>query len=314
MSNTMDRENRLETAIHIFDIERYATKDGPGIRTVIFFKGCNLRCAWCQNPESQLMKKQVMYYRKKCSSCGRCISACPCNAVIHDPERGFLTLHDRCTACGACVDACFYDARKIAGVSYTVDSLMREIMKDKSYYKESDGGVTFSGGEPLLQPAGLEELSKKCSRAGIHTALETAGHAKWEVFKRIIPFLNMIFFDIKHIDPDEHARYTGVSNERILDNLVTLSSNFENIIVRIPVIPGVNDNMEIQKRIFSFLRNKTGVHEVELLPFHRLGAGKYSGLGMDYQLSEEKNMPKEACVPFAEEGIAMGLAVHIGAV
>lgn len=300
--------------IKVFDIERYATKDGPGIRTVVFLKGCNLRCMWCQNPESHMMKPQIMYDMKKCAACGKCIDACPNDAIIQDPEYGFLTLHDRCTLCGVCVDACFYAARKVVGEEYTVEGLMEIILKDKSYYEESDGGVTFSGGEPLLQADAVRELARRCRQNGIHTALETAGYVRWDVVENVLPYIDLVFYDVKHIDSDEHERYTGVPNEKILKNLKKLSGCSVRTIVRIPVIPGVNDSRDVQHRIFTFLLEETQIRKVELLPFHRLGAGKYRGLGMDYRMNGVKNLSKADCHPFAEIGQDMGLTVHVGAV
>jgi len=300
--------------INVFDVERYATKDGPGIRTVVFLKGCNLRCMWCQNPESHLMSPQIMYYMKKCAGCGKCLDVCPNDAIIQDPENGFVTLHDRCTVCGACIDACFYAARRIVGEEYTVEGLMEIILKDKSYYEESDGGVTFSGGEPLLQPDAVRELARRCRQEGIHTALETAGYVKWDVIESVLPYIDLVFYDIKHIDSEEHARYIGAPNGKILENLKKLSASSVRTIVRIPVIPGVNDSGDVQRRIFTFLLDETRIREVELLPFHRLGSGKYSGLGMEYRMNGVNNLSKSDCKPFAEIGQAMGLTVRVGAV
>jgi len=297
----------------VFDIERYAVEDGPGIRTVVFFKGCNLRCTWCQNPESHSMKPQVMYYPDQCAACGKCVTACPVGAVRDSPPDGFLTDHQRCTLCGSCVDACFHSARKIVGRRMTVRAIMEEILKDRAFYESSGGGVTFSGGEPLLQADAVLELAKLCTREGIHTALETAGFIQWELIERLLPWLDLLYFDFKHIDSETHRRVTGAPIELIMENIRKAAESFENMVVRIPVVPGVNANMETFSRMFSFLVEQTRVRTVELLPFHRLGSGKYAGLGMDYAFETATNLSKEDCQPFAEAGRRLGLAVSVGA-
>ena len=297
----------------VFEIERYATEDGPGIRTVVFFKGCNLRCRWCQNPESHCPHPQVMYYRNRCVACRRCLEACPAEAIREIPPFGFITDHQRCRLCGACVDECFSGARKIVGQRMSIDAIMEEIRRDRAFYDESGGGVTFSGGEPLLQADAVRELARRCREEGLHTAVETAGSLPWPKIHGALPWLDLLYFDMKHIDSEMHRRYTGVPLDLILANLRRVSEGFENLVVRIPVVPGVNATGQTMRRMFSFLLEKTKVRRVELLPFHRLGLAKYEGLGMDYAMAEVDNMSKEDCVPFAEIGRKLGLSVRVGA-
>jgi len=190
---------------------------------------------------------------------------------------------------------------------------MDELRKDKTYYGESNGGVTFSGGEPLLQDEAVLYLARSCREEGIGTALETAGYVIWSVFEKVHPWLNLLYFDLKHIDSDLHRQYTGVPIEPILENLRRAGDLFENIIVRIPVVPGVNDKPDIQRRMMAFLAGETAVRNVELLPFHRLGLVKYEGLGMRYAMENVENVQKSDCEPIAEIGRGMGLIVHVGA-
>jgi len=299
--------------VTVFELERYATEDGPGIRTVVFLKGCNLRCTWCQNPESHRMKPQVMYYRTQCSACEKCISACPAGSISLVDPYGYITDPTSCILCGTCVDNCFYNARKIVGEERDVDSLLGEILRDRRFFEESGGGVTFSGGEPLLQAEEVSLLAGKLKKEGIHTALETAGFVKWEVFEKVLPFIDLFYHDLKHIDSEEHRKYTGVPLEPILRNIARLSRNHENVLVRIPVIPGINNDRNTMEGMLRFLAEKTEVRKVELLPFHRLGVGKYEGLGWNYEMSGVDNLSREACEPLAELGKLFGLVVQVGA-
>lgn len=297
----------------IFDIERYATKDGPGIRTVIFLKGCNLRGIWCQNPESQNCRPQIMYYMNLCRHCGRCIAVCPNHAIRTDDMFGLVTDSTLCTACGTCVENCYFDARKLMGKVMTVSELMTEIRKDAPYYERSGGGITFSGGEPLLYPEFVKEVAKQCQDEGIHTAIETAGHVPWNDFEQVLPYMNLIFFDIKHIDPELHKKYTGVTNTHILGNLRKLSQVFSPIIIRIPVVPGYNDSAEVQQRIYEFIKPLHGIEHVELLPYHRLGMTKYKGLGMEYPLQDLKSLKKDDLSYLTELACKVGIPLQIGA-
>ena len=254
----------------LFDIERSAFTDGPGIRTTVFFKGCNLRCAWCHNPESQPMHPQMMFYRDQCTGCGKCRSICP-----HRLES--------CDLCGKCTFFCPADARKVCGREYTAEEVLAEIIKDQTYYDRSGGGVTFSGGECLLQADFLAELLPLCRANGIHTAVDTAGHVPWAVFERILPYTDLFLYDIKLMDPERHRQYTGVSNERVLANLAKLFRAGAHIWIRIPVIPGVNDQPEEMKKIRQWLDQNGKPEKVELLPYHAMGENKYRALGQEPQ-------------------------------
>ena len=263
----------------IFDIQRGSYVDGPGIRTTVFFKGCNLRCAWCHNPESQSPKPQMMFHKNKCTGCGKCKEKCPNHL-------------ESCELCGKCTLYCPGDAREICGKEYSVDAVMREILKDKAFYENSGGGVTFSGGECMLQIDFLEEILKACKENGIHTAVDTAGHVPFEYFERIIPYTDLFLYDVKCFDSDKHQRYTGVPNELILSNLKRLLEAGKTIWVRIPIIPTFNDSEDEMRRIKDFLLSCGDPEKIELLPYHAMGEHKYAAIGKEVQIfsvpSEEK--------------------------
>lgn len=254
----------------IFDIERNSYVDGPGIRTTVFFKGCNLRCAWCHNPESQSPKPQMMFYKNKCTGCGKCKEKCPNHL-------------ESCELCGKCTLYCPHDAREICGKEYTVDEVMREILKDKAFYDHSGGGVTFSGGECMLQIDFLEEILKVCKENGIHTAVDTAGHVPYEYFERILPYTNLFLYDVKCYDSEKHKKYTGVRNELILENLKKLLATGKSVWVRIPIIPTVNDTVEEIQRIKAYISSCGKPEKIELLPYHAMGEHKFEALGKAVQ-------------------------------
>lgn len=253
----------------IFDIERNSFVDGPGVRTTVFFKGCNLRCAWCHNPESQDFKPQMMYYKDKCSGCGKCREICP--------------TPDNCTLCGKCTFYCPKDARRVCGKQYTVDEVFNEIIKDKPYYDNSGGGVTFSGGECLLQMDFLLEILKKCKQNGLHTAVDTAGHIPFDSFEKILPYTDLFLYDIKIFNSEKHENYIGVGNELILENLKRLLQSSVDIWIRIPVIAGVNDSVEEMQSIKDFLFQHGSPQKIELLPYHAMGENKYSAIQRNCQ-------------------------------
>lgn len=262
----------------IFDIVRNSYVDGPGIRTTVFFKGCNLRCKWCHNPESQSFARQMLFYKEKCVGCGKCRNVCP-------------HLLEKCDFCGRCELYCPADARKICGREYTVDEVLYEIGKDKAFYDNSGGGVTFSGGECMLQIEFLSEILEKCKSLGIHTAIDTAGNVPWENFDRILPFTDLFLYDIKTFDPNLHKAGTGVSNALILENLRKLSEKAD-IMIRIPVIGGYNDKDEEMKRISNLLK-EIKIVKTEILPYHTMGEYKYGALGRE---SEKYDVPDEAFI------------------
>lgn len=253
----------------IFDIERNSFVDGPGIRTTVFFKGCNLNCAWCHNPESQDFKPQLMFYNDKCKGCGKCAEVCPTPG--------------NCTLCGKCTFYCPVDARKICGKEYTVDEVFNEIIKDKSFYENSGGGVTFSGGECMVQIDFLCEILKKCKESGIHTAVDTAGYIPFENFEKILPYTDLFLYDIKIFNAQKHKQYVGVGNELILENLKKLFKSKAKILIRIPVIADVNDNVEEMQKIKSYLDSIGTPEKVELLPYHAMGENKYGAIGKQPQ-------------------------------
>ena len=254
----------------IFDIQRNSYVDGPGIRTTVFFKGCNLRCAWCHNPESQSAKPQMLFHKNKCTGCGKCKEKCP-NSL------------EKCELCGKCALYCPNDARDICGKKYTVDEVIKEILKEKVFYESSGGGVTFSGGECMLQIDFLEAVLKECKAHGIHTAVDTAGHIPFAYFERILPFTDMFLYDFKCFDSEKHKRYTGAGNELILENLKKLLATDISVWIRIPIIPTVNDSGEEMRSIEEFLISCGHPEKVELLPYHAMGEHKYTALGKQAQ-------------------------------
>lgn len=252
----------------IFNIQRLSFVDGPGIRTTVFFKGCNLKCAWCHNPESQAFAPQLLFYKEKCTNCGKCKEVCPNNL-------------QKCDLCGKCEMVCPAKARRVCGKQYTVEQLAQEIAKDKVFFESSNGGVTFSGGECMLQADFLAKILKCTKKLGIHTAVDTAGCVKWENFERIIPYTDLFLYDVKCIDGNMHKKFIGADNALILENLSKLLKKGCNVIVRIPLIVGVNDTLEEMQKIKDFLAKHGYQTGVEILPYHALGENKWRAIGVE---------------------------------
>ena len=252
----------------IFDIQRGSFVDGPGIRTTVFFKGCNLKCKWCHNPESQSLKKQMLFYKNKCTGCGKCAIVCKNNLKT-------------CDFCGKCALYCPNDAREICGKEYSVEEVLAEILKDKAYYG-TGGGVTFSGGECTLQIDFLEELLMRCKENGVHTAVDTAGNVAWEYFERILPYTDLFLYDVKCITEDLHKEGTGVSNRLILENLNKLVENKAKIIIRVPLIPEFNGSNEEIVKIRDYIKG-LNVDKVEILPYHAMGEHKWEAINKTTQ-------------------------------
>jgi pyruvate formate lyase activating enzyme len=293
----------------IFNIQRFSTHDGPGIRTTIFFKGCPLSCWWCHNPESQSFRPDILFYDDRCRHCGDCVTACPEHNIrfVDDiPQTGA-----QCGRCGKCVDACVAEARRMAGRSVTVDALIAEIEKDLVFFEQSGGGITLSGGEPAAQAEFVIDLLHACRARGIHTAIETCGMAPPHAFYRMAIAADLVLFDLKLMDAEAHRRYTGVWNSRIFTNLEMLIAAGRAVTVRIPVVPGINDSEMEMSRFAGYLK-ALHVAGVELLPFHRIGEEKYRRLGMEYRLADT---PEPAAADMSRFGALLtraGLNVEIG--
>lgn len=291
-------KNRRDKKAIIFDINRYRIEDGPGIRTIVFFKGCPLRCLWCSNPFGLSPEPQLAYNQKKCVLCRACEQVCPQHAISF-VENQLVTDWSKCTSCGTCTKVCLYEARQIIGKTYSPVEVVESIKKDFMFYRRDGGGVTLSGGEVMLQADVAKSVLELCCRELINTAIETAVYTSWDNLVEILPLCNLVFADIKHIDPDKHKQLTGVSNELILHNIRKLaeyvrSNNKPRLILRIPVIPGLNSDEPTMLRTAKFISSLPGRIEVNLLPYHRLGSDKYEMIGLTYKLHDlEMLKPKD---------------------
>jgi pyruvate formate lyase activating enzyme len=268
----------------IFDVMRYSVKDGPGIRTTVFLKGCPLDCWWCHNPEGKPHVRQIMVFSDRCIGCGACRAVCS-----HDAVTGL----GECVACGECAEACYADARVLVGRRVSPEQLLAEVMRDRVFYDQSSGGVTFSGGEPLAQPGFLRDVLLLCKKEGIHTAVDTSGYCDRDVLMSIQSLVDLFLFDIKMVDEAAHIRYTGVPFSPVGRNLQALLAAGKDVVVRIPLIPGVNDSEGSLAAIAAFLVEMGGVQSVAVLPYHSSGTAKYDRLGSDYRLEGLANATEE---------------------
>ena len=287
----------IERKAMLFNIQKYNMYDGPGVRTLVFFKGCPLHCKWCANPEGLERKFQVMFKRDSCIDCGACVSVCP--ASIHTISKGLKheVMHSiDCIGCRKCEAKCTESALSIVGNMKTVSEVMEVIEQDREFYNVSGGGVTLGGGEILMQPEFAANLLMACKQEGINTAIETCGYTNLESILKVAEFTDLFLFDIKHIDPELHYLLTGVRNEQILDNLKELLHHKYNVKVRMPLLKGINDNQDEIDRVIALLmpfREYKNFKGIDLLPYHKLGVSKYTQLGKEYPLMEDPSLSSD---------------------
>lgn len=287
----------IERKAVIFNIQKYNMHDGPGVRTLVFFKGCPLRCKWCANPEGLQRKTQVMFKKDVCVSCGACVKVCPQGIHKIVGSEGHVVNRDiECIGCRACENACLYNALDIVGETKTISELMDIVREDRGFYDVSGGGVTLGGGECTAQPEAALALLQAAKQEGINTAIETCGYVKKENILKIAEFVDLFLFDIKHFDSDRHSELTGVRNEIILDNLETILKKRYNVRIRMPMLKGINDSQEEIENTMQFLlqfKDMKNFKGIDLLPYHKMGVNKYGQLDMDYPITDEVKLEEE---------------------
>jgi len=295
----------------IFDIKKYAIHDGPGIRTTVFFKGCPLSCWWCHNPESLSKDTHRLYRPERCIGCRECLAACS-NGAIQDFEGQVQWIAADCSYCRSCADVCPAEAVEFIGRSMTVDEVLTEISKDTLFYDQSRGGVTISGGEPLTQPGFLMQLLDACGERGFHRTVDTSGHVDTHLLMDAATRTDLFLYDLKHMDSEKHLRYTGVSNDKILNNLKQLSCQGASIIIRLPVIPGINADEENVDRTGALAASLTGVIGINLLPYHCAAEAKYKNLDLENKAVDVQRPSDDVIGTVASHLESYDLVVKIG--
>jgi pyruvate formate lyase activating enzyme len=295
----------------VTNVQRFSIHDGPGIRTTVFLKGCNLRCFWCHNPETLAPKPELQLFLDRCIGCGACFKRCPNHA--HEKVGDTHVFHrDLCTGCGLCAETCYAEALVLVGEEKTVEEVVEEVMRDKPFYDNSKGGVTLSGGEPLLQFDFSYAILQQCKERGVHTAIETAAAFPWERVAAILPVVDLVMMDIKVMDSVRHQECTGVPNERIMANAQKLGQQPQPLIVRTPIVPGVNDTPEAVRAIAEFVKQLPNLLYYELLPFHPMATSKYDSLDITYRARELKRPPKDQMDALTEVAKAVGVNARHG--
>lgn len=293
----------------VFDTQRFSVNDGPGIRTIIFLKGCPLRCAWCSNPESQKMTPELMYRENLCIHCGKCTRVCQYDAI--GPQYKYFVDREKCVNCGECALVCPTSALVMKGKTMTVEEVIKIAKKDESYYWNSGGGITLSGGEALTQPKFAKEIFKAAHAQGWNTALETEGYTTEDIIRDVIPHVDTVLLDIKAYHPDIHKKWTGVDNENIKKN-AKIIQNLAHTIIRVPTIPGVNADKEEFTEIVKFVAGLENVNELHILPYHRYGEAKYKALGMEYPMDGVKTPDDEYIEELKKIVESYGLICKVG--
>ena len=287
----------IERKAMIFNVQKYNIYDGPGVRTLVFFKGCPLRCKWCANPEGLERKYQVMFKRDSCTDCGACVSVCPASIHTISKELKHEVTHSiDCIGCHKCEAICTESALSIVGNVKTVPEIMEIIEQDREFYNVSGGGVTLGGGEVLMQPEFAANLLMACKQQGINTAIETCGYTKLDSILKVAQFTDLFLFDIKHIDSKRHYKLTGVRNEQILENLKELLHLQYNVKVRMPLLKGINDSQDEIEKVIEFLlpfRGYKNFKGIDLLPYHKLGVNKYTQLGKEYEIVGDPSLSSD---------------------
>ncbi len=278
---------------YVSTIRRYSRYDGPGIRTTVFLKGCPLRCKWCSSPQTWNLKPGVVFLASKCIGCGKCLEACAYGA-INMSGQGHRILYDKCVRCGRCAEECPSQAIRMDGREMTAEEVMEAVRRDSSYYRSTGGGITVSGGEVLMQPEFTAEILRIAEESGIHTCIETSGYGDWEKLKLILEHTRIAYIDLKHMDPEEHKKLTGVSNDKIIDNIRrAAASGLCRIVLDLPAIPGITETKENMKAMAEFMKS-VGLKDLKYLSFHKLGQHEYEELGMEYAVKDiDSNTPEQ---------------------
>jgi pyruvate formate lyase activating enzyme len=294
----------------VISITRMTVHNGPGIRTLILFKGCPLRCVWCSTPESWNESPEIAFYTDRCILCGDCIPVCPRTAITAG-DKAVIINRELCNNCSQCVTVCNTEALRLLGQKYTIEELVQEVKKDKVVFKHSGGGVTVSGGEPLLDPEFALELFRSFKQNGINVGVDTCGYVPRKNVEVVLPYVDFFLWDIKHMDDDKHKEFTGVSNRLILDNLRFVSDNSIPVYIRLPIIPGYNDSEENLRAVCEFAKDLSSLVEINLLPLHHLGKARYVALGLEYPIEGIPLIQDEVLQEIKKLVESYGLTCHI---